>query len=180
MPCKHMPLVVFLCPVLGSMGTKGSSEDQVGEHWFSGHSVQWLGIRPMSHAHYWQCIYRPNEIFVSIYKISNFFSGLLDRPSLPSSIEEVSYKLHITGRSCVGKTATVARLSGIKYPSIYVETAGIRKSNIFWPVKIWDKIILFKLQFWDAGDNSIKRYSHILPVCQRIRFKILLIFYIIR
>lgn len=104
-------------------------------------------------------------MFVSIYKISNFFSGLLDRPSLPSSIEEVSYKLYITGRSCVGKTATVARLSGIKYPSIYVETAGIRKSNIYWPVKIWDKIILFKLQFWDAGDNSIKRYSHILPVC---------------
>ena len=119
----------------------------------------------MSHAHYWQCINRLSKIFVSICEISNFISGLLDRPSLPTSIEEVSYKLHITGRSCVGKTATVARLSGIKYPSIYVETAGIRKSNIFWPVKIWDKIILFKLQFWDAGDNSIKKYSHILPVC---------------
>jgi GTPase SAR1 family protein len=94
-----------------------------------------------------------------------FFSGILDRPSLPSSIEEVSYKLHISGRSGVGKTATVARLHGIKCPSTYVETAGIRKSNIYWPVKIWDKIILFKLQFWDAGDNSIKKYSHILPVC---------------
>ncbi|GFG40219.1 hypothetical protein Cfor_09807 [Coptotermes formosanus] len=97
---------------------------------------------------------------------SRLARGILDRPSLPTSIEEVSYKLHITGRSCVGKTATVARLSGIKYPSTYVETAGIRKSNIFWPVKIWDKIILFKLQFWDAGDNSIKRYSHILPACR--------------
>jgi hypothetical protein len=106
-----------------------------------------------------------NQISVSLLKISNVFSGILDRPSLPSSIEEVSYKLYITGRSCVGKTATIARLSGIKYLSTYVETAGIRKSNIFWPVKIWDKIIVFKLQFWDAGDNCIKRYSHILPVC---------------
>jgi len=60
-------------------------------------------------------------------------------------MEEVSYKQHITGRSYVGKTATVARLSGIKYPSIYVETAGKKKSNIcnfsiyiykFWPFKI--------------------------------------------
>lgn len=88
----------------------------------------------------------------------------MDRPGLPSSIEEVSYKLHITGRSGVGKTATVARLSGIKCPSTYIETAGIRKTNIFWPAKIWDKIILFKLHFWDAGDNSIKRFSHVLPV----------------
>ncbi|KDR21283.1 REM2- and Rab-like small GTPase 1 [Zootermopsis nevadensis] len=92
--------------------------------------------------------------------------GVLDRPGLPSSIEEVSYKLHITGRSSVGKTATVARLSGIKCPSTYTETAGIQKTNIFWPAKIWDKIILFKLHFWDAGDNSIKRFSHILPACK--------------
>jgi GTPase SAR1 family protein len=97
-------------------------------------------------------------------EISNFISGLLDRPSLPSSIDEISYKLHITGRACVGKTATVACLSGIKYPSVYVETAGIQKRNIFWPTKIWDKIVLFKLQFWDAGDNSIRRYSYILLV----------------
>ncbi|KAJ9596900.1 hypothetical protein L9F63_012081 [Diploptera punctata] len=92
--------------------------------------------------------------------------GILDRPSLPSSIEEVSYKVFITGRAGIGKTSTVTRLSGIKCSSAYVETAGIRKSNIFWPVKIWDKIILFKLQMWDAGDNSIKKYSHILPACR--------------
>jgi len=98
-------------------------------------------------------------------EISNYISGLLDRPRLPSSIEEISYKLLITGRACAGKTATVARLSGIKYPSIYVETAGVQKSNIFCPVNIWSKIVLFKLQFWDADDNSIKRYSRILLVC---------------
>ena len=90
--------------------------------------------------------------------------GILDRPSLPSNVEEVSYKIFITGRAGIGKTSTVTRLSGIKCNSTYMETSGIRKSNIFWPVKIWDKIILFKLQFWDAGDNSIKKYSHILPV----------------
>nr|CAD7460678.1 unnamed protein product [Timema tahoe] len=94
--------------------------------------------------------------------------GVLERPSVPSSIEEVSYKLFITGKSGVGKSATVARLAGAatKHTNSYTETSGIRKSNLYWPVKIWDKIILFKLQFWDAGDNSIKKYSHILPACR--------------
>lgn len=45
-----------------------------------------------------------------------------------------------------------------------METNGIKRSTIFWPVKIWDKVVLFKLQFWDASENSIKKYSHILPV----------------
>lgn len=92
--------------------------------------------------------------------------GVLERPNVPSSVEEVSYKLFIVGKAGIGKSATVARLAGTKVLGSYVETSGIRKSNIYWPVKIWDKIILFKLQFWDAGDYSIKKYSHILPACR--------------
>nr|CAD7399133.1 unnamed protein product [Timema cristinae] len=101
-------------------------------------------------------------------QIEAFYLGVLERPCVPSSIEEVSYKLFITGKSGVGKSATVARLAGAttKHTNGYTETLGIRKSNLYWPVKIWDKIILFKLQFWDAGDNSIKKYSHILPACR--------------
>jgi len=69
------------------------------------------------------------------------------------------------GRSGVGKTSVIARLAGILDSNSYTETNGIRKTNIYWPVKIWDKVVLFKLQFWDTSENSIKKYNHILPVC---------------
>lgn len=92
--------------------------------------------------------------------------GILERPAVPSNTEEVSYKLFFVGKAGIGKTATIARLAGTSISSSYVETLGIRKTNIFWPVKIWDKIIIFKLQCWEAGDNSIKKYSHILPACK--------------
>ncbi|XP_067014017.2 ciliogenesis and planar polarity effector 2 isoform X2 [Anabrus simplex] len=108
--------------------------------------------------------------------MSQSVSGVLERPAIPASIEEVSYKLFIAGKSGVGKSATVARLAGLKFPSYYTETSGIRKSNIYWPVKIWDKVILFKLQFWDAGDSSIKKYSHILPACKEKADAIVFVF----
>ncbi|XP_047117243.1 ciliogenesis and planar polarity effector 2-like isoform X2 [Schistocerca piceifrons] len=90
--------------------------------------------------------------------------GILERPSIASNVEEVSYKLFVTGKSGIGKTATVARLAGSRCRVPHTETHGIQKSNIFWPVKIWDKIILFKLQIWDAGENAIKKYAHIFPL----------------
>ncbi|XP_048512421.1 ciliogenesis and planar polarity effector 2-like isoform X2 [Athalia rosae] len=78
------------------------------------------------------------------------------------------------GKSGVGKTSVVSRLAGITKGSssnsngsaTYLETNGIKRTTIFWPVKIWDKVVLFKLQFWDASENSIKKYSHILPMCK--------------
>ncbi|GLH12677.1 REM2-and Rab-like small GTPase 1 [Gryllus bimaculatus] len=102
--------------------------------------------------------------------------GVLEKPNVPSSVEEVSYKLFVAGKAGIGKTSTVARLAGTKALSSYVETSGIRKTNIYWPVKIWDKIILFKLQFWDAGDHSMKKYSHILPACREKADGIVFIF----
>lgn len=30
-----------------------------------------------------------------------------------------------------------------------------------WPTKIWDKIILFRLQYWEAGDSGVKKLSYI-------------------
>lgn len=81
------------------------------------------------------------------------------------NIEEVSYKLFFVGKSGVGKSSTIARLAGIvNVNGDYAETRGIRKSNIYWPVKVWDRIILFRLQCWDAGDKDIKKFGHILPV----------------
>ncbi|XP_022175461.1 REM2- and Rab-like small GTPase 1 isoform X2 [Myzus persicae] len=93
-------------------------------------------------------------------------NGLLERPILPN-IEEVSYKLFFVGKSGAGKSSTIARLAGIlNFDEEYVETRGIRKSNIYWPVKVWDRIILFRLQCWDAGDRDTKKFGHILPVCK--------------
>lgn len=90
--------------------------------------------------------------------------GILERPPLSSSIEEVTYKIFLVGRSGVGKTSVVACLAGLLEPSNYTETNGIKKTNVFWPVKVWDKVVLFKLQFWDTSETSIKKYNHILPV----------------
>jgi len=102
-------------------------------------------------------------LLVFIY-IVFIISGILERPSLPSSIEEVTYKIFTIGRSGVGKTTVIARLAGLLGSNNYTETNGIRKTNVYWPVKIWDKVVLFKLQFWDTSESSIKKYNHILPV----------------
>ncbi|VVC28534.1 P-loop containing nucleoside triphosphate hydrolase [Cinara cedri] len=99
------------------------------------------------------------------------FFGLLERPVLPN-VEEVSYKLFFVGKSGAGKSATIARLAGAAPNSDgggggeYVETRGMRKSNIYWPVKVWDRIILFRLQCWDAGDRDVKKFGYMLPVCK--------------
>lgn len=85
---------------------------------------------------------------------------------MPPNVEEVSYKLFVTGPTGIGKTATISRLAGTKINSNYNETMGIQKTNVYWPVKIWEKIIMFKLQFWEAGETSTKKYSHILSSCE--------------
>jgi len=101
----------------------------------------------------------------------------LERPILPN-IEEVSYKLFFVGKSGAGKSSTIARLAGIvNNDGEYIETRGIRKSNIYWPVKVWDRIILFRLQCWDAGDRDIKKFGHILSVNRYIVFKSFFSFY---
>jgi len=90
----------------------------------------------------------------------------LERPAVSLNVEEVSYKICLFGGPGVGKSATVARLAGTKCPTSYCETIGITKTNVYWPVKIWEKIIMFKLQFWDAGDNSTRKYSHVISACE--------------
>ncbi|KAL6259433.1 hypothetical protein P5V15_009353 [Pogonomyrmex californicus] len=107
-----------------------------------------------------------HHFYVNSSKKRRFY-GILERPSLPSSIEEVTYKIFVIGRSGVGKTSVIARLAGVLDSNNYMETNGIRKTNVYWPVKIWDKVVLFKLQFWDTSEISIKKYNHILPVCLR-------------
>ncbi|XP_015121475.1 ciliogenesis and planar polarity effector 2 [Diachasma alloeum] len=95
------------------------------------------------------------------------FYGILERPALPSSIEEVTYKIFMIGRPGVGKTSVVARFLGIVGSEhVTSEIGGIRKTTVYWPVKIWDKVVLFKLHFWDTSESSIKKYNHVLPACK--------------
>ncbi|XP_043280413.1 ciliogenesis and planar polarity effector 2-like [Venturia canescens] len=120
----------------------------------------------------WLCSVEGESLLHHFYDSSTKkrrFYGILERPALPASIEEVTYKIFMIGRPGVGKSSVVNRLSGIVATgenSSYTETNGIRKTTVFWPVKIWDKVVLFKLQFWDTSENSIKKYNHILPACK--------------
>ncbi|XP_022090318.1 REM2- and Rab-like small GTPase 1 isoform X3 [Acanthaster planci] len=106
------------------------------------------------------CYSRPTSQFSS-----------LERPSLPPHLipELVSYKVFLSGKAGVGKTSTVAKLVGIPVPTTHSETPGIVTSTVYWPVKLLhpDKVLLFCLQFWDAGDNAIRKFEHILPACKR-------------
>ena len=46
--------------------------------------------------------------------------------------------------------------------------AGIQTTTCYWPVKVTDlnKVVLFKLQFYDAGEASIRKFDHVLSVSQ--------------
>ena len=52
------------------------------------------------------------------------FEGLLEKPNVPTHVEEVTYKIFLVGKSGVGKTSTVAKLSGNQIPISHSETAG--------------------------------------------------------
>lgn len=53
------------------------------------------------------------------------------------------------------------------FPNINaISGLGIRKTTIYWPAKVWDKVFLFKLNCWECGEISGKKYSHILPACR--------------
>lgn len=99
--------------------------------------------------------------------------GLLEKPSVPPSFNQVFYKLAVIGKSGVGKTALVCLLSNQKdlVASSQIppgETPGVRVTTIYWPAKInRSHIFLFQLDFWDSGETASKKYNHILPV----RFK---------
>ncbi|KAK7004495.1 REM2- and Rab-like small GTPase 1 [Biomphalaria glabrata] len=96
--------------------------------------------------------------------------GLLERPMFPSniSLENVHYKIVVVGKSGVGKTSTIAKLSGHPIPSIHSETAGIQVTKMYWPVKIahLNKVVLMNLELWDTGEIALKKFDHISPACK--------------
>lgn len=106
--------------------------------------------------------------------------GLLERPVFSNqlNVETVSYKLFVSGKAGVGKSSTIAKLTGHTVPMSHVETPGIVTSVAYWPGKLVEtnQVVLFKLHFWDAGENAIKKYDHILPACQDSVSAILFLF----
>ncbi|KAJ8360748.1 hypothetical protein SKAU_G00172730 [Synaphobranchus kaupii] len=58
--------------------------------------------------------------------------GLLEAPVLPPhlSVNTVRYKVFISGKSGVGKTALAARLAGLDIPNMYYETTGIETTVV--------------------------------------------------
>lgn len=52
--------------------------------------------------------------------------GLLESPVMPphAAVDTLDYKVFISGKSGVGKTALAARLAGLNIPSVHHETTG--------------------------------------------------------
>ncbi|KAF2364522.1 P-loop containing nucleoside triphosphate hydrolase [Trinorchestia longiramus] len=95
--------------------------------------------------------------------------GVLEKPSFPSSVAQASYKLFVCGRPGSGKTWARSRLVGREVCSeVSCEDAvsGIEANVVYWPTKIGTKSILFRLELWEAGEWSVRRYDHILPACR--------------
>ncbi|KAJ8260203.1 hypothetical protein GJAV_G00178300 [Gymnothorax javanicus] len=106
--------------------------------------------------------------------------GLLETPVLPPhlSVDTVRYKVFLSGKSGVGKTALASRLAGLEIPSMHYETTGIETTVVFWPVKLRDngRVLFFRLQLWDCGENALRRFHHLLPSCKEQVDAILFLF----
>lgn len=93
--------------------------------------------------------------------------GLLEAPVMPPNVlvDTVHYKVFISGKTGVGKTALAARLAGLNIPNHYYETTGIETSVVYWPVKLREsgRVLFFRLQLWDCGENALRRFDHLLP-----------------
>ena len=77
--------------------------------------------------------------FILYILVIKRFLGILEKPSVDPSYSEfktVKCKLFLVGKAGVGKTSTVARLSGRDVPPNHEETLGIHTTNIYWPVKV--------------------------------------------
>ncbi|XP_007550818.1 ciliogenesis and planar polarity effector 2 [Poecilia formosa] len=105
-----------------------------------------------------------------IHKKNRKNFGLLESPVMPpyAAVDTLDYKIFISGKSGVGKTALAARLAGLNIPSVHHETTGIQTTVVYWPVKLREngRVLFFRLQLWDCGENALRRFDHLLPSCK--------------
>ncbi|XP_066126438.1 ciliogenesis and planar polarity effector 2 isoform X2 [Saccopteryx bilineata] len=106
--------------------------------------------------------------------------GLLERPVLPPAvaIDTASYKIFVSGKSGVGKTALVAKLAGLEVPVVHHETTGIQTTVVYWPAKLQvsDRVVMFRFEFWDCGESALKKFDHMLPACTEKTDAVLFLF----
>ncbi|XP_029946841.1 ciliogenesis and planar polarity effector 2 isoform X2 [Salarias fasciatus] len=45
---------------------------------------------------------------------------------------------------------------------------GIETTVVYWPVKLREsgRVLFFRLQLWDCGENALRRFDHLLPSCK--------------
>uniref|UniRef100_A0A8D0BG05 Ciliogenesis and planar polarity effector 2 n=1 Tax=Salvator merianae TaxID=96440 RepID=A0A8D0BG05_SALMN len=95
--------------------------------------------------------------------------ALLERPPtpLPAATDVASYKVFVSGKSGVGKTALVARLAGLEVPAVHQETTGLQTTSVYWPAKLREssRALFFKFSFWDCGESALKKFDHMQPAC---------------
>ncbi|XP_076815647.1 ciliogenesis and planar polarity effector 2-like [Clavelina lepadiformis] len=93
--------------------------------------------------------------------------GLLERPSLPphKDVDCLNFKIVLTGKSGVGKSAAIAKLAGFKILKQSYENVGIETTMVYWPVRLTasGQILFLRLHFWDVGEGAIKKFDNILP-----------------
>lgn len=84
------------------------------------------------------------------------------------AVDTVHYKIFLSGKTGVGKSAVVARLAGRNIPNMHYETTGIETTMVHWPVKLKEsgRVLFFRLQLWDCGENALRRFDHLLPSCK--------------
>ncbi|XP_067090956.1 ciliogenesis and planar polarity effector 2 [Osmerus mordax] len=106
--------------------------------------------------------------------------GLLEAPVMPPNVavDTAHYKVFLSGKSGVGKTALAARLAGLNIPKLHYETTGIEATVIYWPVKLREsgRVLFFRLQLFDCGENALRRFDHLLPSCKEQVDAILFLF----
>ncbi|XP_055068586.2 ciliogenesis and planar polarity effector 2 [Misgurnus anguillicaudatus] len=106
--------------------------------------------------------------------------GLLEAPMMPPhmNVDTVRYKVFISGKTGVGKSALAARLTGLDIPKLHYETTGIETSVTFWPVKLKEsgRVLFFRFEFWECGESAMRRFDHMLPSCKEQVDAILFLF----
>lgn len=93
--------------------------------------------------------------------------GFLEQPSVPPSIECQEFKLLVVGQAGVGKTAVTAWLAGLMgWNRQAGESPGVRVTSLYWPAKVHNALLVFKLHIWEAGDSAVRKYGHVYPACK--------------
>jgi len=103
--------------------------------------------------------------------------GSLEYPNIPPSIECSEYKVFLVGESGVGKSAAAAWMAGLPgWNRQSGESPGLRVTTVYWPAKVNNNLIFFKLNVWDGGDGAVKKYGHVYPACKEGAHGVLPIF----